>query len=118
MAQAGESKDGRAVLRGASLGHGNGRGHGGLEAVPEGDAGLDGQVVGASLNDVGFPVRGNRNPRLLWQKERLLKNDASEGVVFEPVVVLAPVLGDALAHVGEIERAVGDTEGFPGEADG
>ena len=52
LAQAGECEDGRAVLRGTSLGHGNGRRHGGLEAVPKGKARLDGQVVGASLNDV------------------------------------------------------------------
>lgn len=52
------------------------------------------------------------------EEERLLKNDASERVVFEPVVVLTPVLGDASAHVGEIEGAVGDAEGLPGEADG
>ena len=32
--------------------------------------------------------------------------------------MLSPVLGDAPAHVGEIERAVGDTKRFPGEADG
>lgn len=52
LAQAGESEDGRAVLRGASLGHGNGRRHGYLEAGSKGNAGLNGQVVGASLNDV------------------------------------------------------------------
>ena len=118
MAQAGERENGRTILRGASLGHGNGRGHGGLKTLPKGQAGIDGQVVGAALDDVGFPVRGNRNPRVLREEERLLKDNAAKGVVFEPVVVLAPVLGDALAHVGEVEGAVGDAEGFPGEADG
>ena len=32
--------------------------------------------------------------------------------------MLTPVLGDASAHVGEIEGTVGNAEGFPGEADG
>lgn len=117
MAQAGEREDGRAVLRGDAFGHGNGRGQGGLEAFPEGQAGLNGQIVGAALNDVGLPVRWNRNPRILREEERLLQNDTAERVVFQPVVVLTPVLGDASPHVGEIERAVGDAEGFPGEAD-
>ena len=48
----------------------------------------------------------------------MLQNDAPERVVFHPVVLPPPVLGDALAHIGEVERAVGDAERFPGEADG
>lgn len=118
MAQAGEGEDGRAILRGGSFGHGNGRCHGGLQAFPEGQAGLDGQVVGASANNVGAPIRRNRNPRILREEERLLQNDAPERVVLCSVFLPAPVLGDALAHVREIERPVGDAEGFPGEADG
>ena len=105
-------------MRGVSLGHGNGWCHGGLQAVPEGQTGLDGQVVGAALNDVRFPVRRNRNPRILREEKRLLQDDATERVVFHPIVLPPPVFGDALAHFGEIERAVGDAEGFPGEADG
>ena len=62
LAQTGEREDGRAVLWGAALGHGNGRRHNGVEAVPKGKAGLNGQVVGAALNNVGFPVQRNRNP--------------------------------------------------------
>ena len=62
LAQAGERENGRAVLRSAALGHGNGRRHGELQMFQQGNAGLSGQVVGAALNDVGFPVRGNRNP--------------------------------------------------------
>ena len=52
LAQAGERENGRPILRCASFGHRNGWRHGGLEAFQEGDAGLKGQVVGASLNDV------------------------------------------------------------------
>lgn len=82
-----------------------------LQRAPKRGARFALQIVGLPLHDVARKILGHGDPLLFArEKERLLEEDAADGVVLAAVAGMPAVLVDALAHLLQGACAVRDAE--------
>jgi hypothetical protein len=74
-------------------------------------------VVSLALHDVFSEVFWNGNPLVTWQKEGLLKQNATDLEVFVRINIGVTVIENLSPHFGESGGAVFLTEGFPRQTD-